>query len=305
MRLRRHERLYYVLDQPEITDAEYDALMRRLQALEEANPGLDDAGLSHPAGGRQAPRGVRQGGPQFPHAEPGQRPQRGGASRFRPPGERASGRRQLPLRGGAEDGRPLHGGHVPRRQLRPGHHPRRRAGGRGRDRKRAHHTLAAAGGGRRHGGFRGARGSRHEPPRLRAPERRARRAVAVAFRQPAQRRGRIAAGAGAPGHRLPPPGLLHLLSAAGWQPRHGQPVAGARRAVPHGFQGQPASPPVHPRGRGGGLLRAMGSAPRGPALRDRRRGGEGRFRGAAARAWASPPRLRAGPSPSSIRRARR
>ncbi|MBA3973311.1 MAG: DNA ligase (NAD(+)) LigA [Candidatus Solibacter sp.] len=36
--LRRHERLYYVLDQPEITDAEYDALMRRLQALEAAHP---------------------------------------------------------------------------------------------------------------------------------------------------------------------------------------------------------------------------------------------------------------------------
>ena len=29
--LRRHEHLYYVLDQPEISDAEYDALMRRLQ----------------------------------------------------------------------------------------------------------------------------------------------------------------------------------------------------------------------------------------------------------------------------------
>ena len=38
--LRRHERLYYVLDQPEITDAEYDALMRGLQALETAHPEL-------------------------------------------------------------------------------------------------------------------------------------------------------------------------------------------------------------------------------------------------------------------------
>ena len=27
--LRRHEHLYYVLDQPEISDAEYDALMNR------------------------------------------------------------------------------------------------------------------------------------------------------------------------------------------------------------------------------------------------------------------------------------
>jgi DNA ligase (NAD+) len=36
--LERHEYLYYVLDQPEITDAEYDALMRRLRELEEKHP---------------------------------------------------------------------------------------------------------------------------------------------------------------------------------------------------------------------------------------------------------------------------
>src|ERR1043166_4204992 len=38
--LRRHEHLYYVLDKPEITDAEYDALMRRLQAIEAQHPDL-------------------------------------------------------------------------------------------------------------------------------------------------------------------------------------------------------------------------------------------------------------------------
>jgi DNA ligase (NAD+) len=38
--LRRHEHLYYVLDQPEVSDAEYDALMRRLQELEEQHPDL-------------------------------------------------------------------------------------------------------------------------------------------------------------------------------------------------------------------------------------------------------------------------
>ena len=31
--LRRHEYLYYVADAPEITDAEYDKLMRELQVL--------------------------------------------------------------------------------------------------------------------------------------------------------------------------------------------------------------------------------------------------------------------------------
>jgi DNA ligase (NAD+) len=36
----RHDALYYEQDAPEISDAEYDALMRRLRALEAANPGL-------------------------------------------------------------------------------------------------------------------------------------------------------------------------------------------------------------------------------------------------------------------------
>jgi len=38
--LRHHERQYYVLDQPEISDAEYDALMRRLAELEAGHPDL-------------------------------------------------------------------------------------------------------------------------------------------------------------------------------------------------------------------------------------------------------------------------
>src|SRR4051812_35722353 len=38
--LRRHEHLYYVLDSPEISDAEYDVLMRHLQKLETEHPDL-------------------------------------------------------------------------------------------------------------------------------------------------------------------------------------------------------------------------------------------------------------------------
>ncbi|MSV35111.1 MAG: NAD-dependent DNA ligase LigA [Bryobacterales bacterium] len=38
--LRRHEHLYYVLDAPEITDAEYDSMMRELKVLEDAHPEL-------------------------------------------------------------------------------------------------------------------------------------------------------------------------------------------------------------------------------------------------------------------------
>lgn len=38
--LRKHEHLYYVLDRPEISDAEYDGRMRRLQELEREHPEL-------------------------------------------------------------------------------------------------------------------------------------------------------------------------------------------------------------------------------------------------------------------------
>jgi DNA ligase (NAD+) len=38
--LRRHEHLYYVLDAPEISDAEYDALMNELKSIEAAHPEL-------------------------------------------------------------------------------------------------------------------------------------------------------------------------------------------------------------------------------------------------------------------------
>ncbi|MBM3944292.1 MAG: NAD-dependent DNA ligase LigA, partial [SAR202 cluster bacterium] len=38
--LNRHNHAYYVLDQPEISDAEYDALMRELQTVEAEHPDL-------------------------------------------------------------------------------------------------------------------------------------------------------------------------------------------------------------------------------------------------------------------------
>src|SRR6185436_9049971 len=40
--IRRHEELYYLHDTPEITDAEFDRLMRELAALEDAHPDLKD-----------------------------------------------------------------------------------------------------------------------------------------------------------------------------------------------------------------------------------------------------------------------
>ena len=41
-RIRYHEELYYVHDKPEISDAQFDALMRELAALEREHPELQD-----------------------------------------------------------------------------------------------------------------------------------------------------------------------------------------------------------------------------------------------------------------------
>src|SRR6202161_1772675 len=64
--LRHHEYLYYVLDQPEITDAEYDVLMRRLQALEAEHPELITADSpTQRVGGKP-----REGFVKVPHSSP-------------------------------------------------------------------------------------------------------------------------------------------------------------------------------------------------------------------------------------------
>jgi len=64
--LRRHEHLYYVLDAPEISDADYDALMRRLQALEAGHPELlTPDSPSQRVGGKP-----REGFVKVPHSAP-------------------------------------------------------------------------------------------------------------------------------------------------------------------------------------------------------------------------------------------
>lgn len=65
-RLRYHEERYYVHDAPEISDAEFDALMRELSALEAAHPELIDADSpTQRVGGRPA-----EGFPTVAHLEP-------------------------------------------------------------------------------------------------------------------------------------------------------------------------------------------------------------------------------------------
>ncbi|MGA1982732.1 MAG: NAD-dependent DNA ligase LigA [Acidobacteriaceae bacterium] len=64
--IRRHEHLYYVLDAPEITDAEYDALMNRLKALEAEHPDL----ISPDSPTQRVGGKPREGFVKTPHSRP-------------------------------------------------------------------------------------------------------------------------------------------------------------------------------------------------------------------------------------------
>ena len=64
--LRRHEHLYYVLDHPEISDAEYDGMLRRLKELETAHPEFDSA--DSPT--RRVGGAVREGFVKVRHSSP-------------------------------------------------------------------------------------------------------------------------------------------------------------------------------------------------------------------------------------------
>jgi len=65
-KIRHHEYLYYVLDQPEISDAEFDKLMQQLKDLEAAHPSLTTADSpTQRVGGKP-----REGFVKVPHSSP-------------------------------------------------------------------------------------------------------------------------------------------------------------------------------------------------------------------------------------------
>ena len=112
-RIRHHEERYYVLNDPEISDAEFDALVKELEALEAGAPRPRHARFADAAGRRPARRGLRDRRARRADAQPGQHLQRGGAARVRravaarPRGGRRDARRGR-LRRRAEDRRPEH-----------------------------------------------------------------------------------------------------------------------------------------------------------------------------------------------------
>ena len=229
--LRRHERLYYVLDQPEITDAEYDALMRQLARPGSAAPG---AGVAPDSPTQRVGGKPREGFVKVQHSSAML-----SLDNALNEGElRDFDRRVRELLGGAEyryvaelklDGLSM-AAHY--REGRLAQAVTRGDGSVGEDVTenartirslplRVETELAR---------FRGARRNGHEPARVRAAERGARRARAFPLRQPAQRRGRIAARAGAA--RSPPRAAWITTPTSCWRmgsPAYREPLDIARR----------------------------------------------------------------------------
>ena len=81
--IRRHEELYYVHAAPEITDAEFDALMNELKALEAAASRAPHARFADAARRRPPGRGLAHGRAPAADAQPRQRLQRRGPARLR------------------------------------------------------------------------------------------------------------------------------------------------------------------------------------------------------------------------------
>src|SRR5580698_3028937 len=65
-KIRRHERLYYVLDNPEISDADFDKLMQQLKSVEAEHPPL----ITHDSPTQRVGGKPREGFVKVPHSSP-------------------------------------------------------------------------------------------------------------------------------------------------------------------------------------------------------------------------------------------
>ena len=67
-----HEYRYYILNDPVVSDYEYDQLYKLLEKLEAENPDLVTSGLPYPAGLQRPDRGFPFRGAPHAYALPGQ-----------------------------------------------------------------------------------------------------------------------------------------------------------------------------------------------------------------------------------------
>ncbi len=280
--IRYHNQRYHELDDPEISDAEYDELVRELRRLEEQYPGADHPRLADAAGRRRGVGDLRPGRAPGADDEPRQRLRRERAAGVGCSRGAGPGRRPGALRVRAQDRRPRHLGALRGWPPRAGRDPRRRSGGGGRHRQRRHHRRAAqaapGGAARARGPGRGV----HAGQRLRRAQPAPGRGRPEGLRQPAQLGRRQPAPEGSAHHRQPRAVVVDLPARRhrGW-PRAHEPPRHARLPPRAGHPGEPRDPPGRVPRRRVGLRAGLAGAPPRSRLRDRRRGGEGRRAGPA------------------------
>ena len=201
--IEHHNYRYYVLDAPEISDADFDKLMRELDALEQQHPELLTADSpTQRVGGVAVTSLFAPVKHSSPPAVARQRLRRRGARRLARP-RRQGPRPRADLRLRAEDRRRLDRGGLRARRADPRRHPRRRRRRRGRHRQRAHDPRRARPAAHRRAArlAGGARRGLPAPGRLRPHQRGAGRRRQAAVRQPAQRDRRAPAPEGSGRHR--------------------------------------------------------------------------------------------------------
>ena len=144
---RAHDKRYYQDDAPSVTDAEYDALRQRYNAIEKRFPEFVTLELAVAKSRRRAVRAIQESPPCGADAVARQRLCRAGRARFRRP-HRAVSQARATTRSisqrRAEDRRAVDVAALRGRRTRHRRDPRRRRGGRGRHRQYPHARRRAA-----------------------------------------------------------------------------------------------------------------------------------------------------------------
>ena len=229
LEIERHNAAYYQEDAPKVSDAEYDALRQRLNAIEARFPEFVSSGFAVAEGRRGAIGTVQEGPARGADAVARQCLCRAGRARFRRPHPtlpQARRGRQDRFQRRAEDRRAVDVAALRGRRTRHRRDPRRRRGGRGRHRQYPHARgrAAEAEGPQRARDLRGARRGLYDQAGLSRAQRTAEGGRRHHLRQSAQFGGGLAAPEGSGDHRLAPARLLRLCLGRDERDAGGHPV---------------------------------------------------------------------------------
>ena len=140
-KIRHHEYLYYVNDDPEISDAQFDKLMNQLKKLEAENPKLVTPDSPTQRVGGVAREGFQQVRHKTPMVSLDNAFSFDELANFDRRVRELTGRRKSRIRHRAQIRRPQHVAHIRKRRACPRRHARRRHHRRRRHAERAHDSL--------------------------------------------------------------------------------------------------------------------------------------------------------------------